>query len=82
MSHAPTLTSEAFFGPGEMLQVVSENATGPGTVAPLGMASVPGSGLFVTVSSPEFWRSDKAGFIWWLLLGLYVRKRIGSLATE
>lgn len=81
MAHTRTLTADAFFGAGDVLPLVSENATGPGTIVP-GMAQVPGSGLFVTVSSPEFWRSDKAGFIWWLLLGLYVRKRIGSLATE
>jgi hypothetical protein len=78
--HAPTRTADAFFGSGDVLPVVSELATGPATVA--GPLHMPGAGMFVTVGSPEFWRSDRVGFIWWLLVGLYIRKRIGSLATE
>jgi|GEM_PF-3732778 len=80
MAHAPTLTADAFFGSGDVLPVVSENATGTATLA--GPAHLPGSGMFVTVGSPAFWRSDRVGFIWWILVGLYIRKRIGSLATE
>lgn len=78
-----TLTAGAFYGyetaAAPAGPLVSEAGTGVPVQIP---AAAPGIGIVSTVLAPAFWRSDRAGFIWWFLLMLYVRKRIGSLVTD